>query len=482
MKQTKRITALLLSVVMIFSFATAAFASDAADDTDIVLPSPVDNEIDIASFSKTVLDNPKIKSNNASKLVDAAFSFADADEKIPQLLKENVLTGQNVIDLICMIIDGISNSMSEDPTLAIAAGYIKYLFANDTLIRGLNRDTKFDGAAAKLKTASENGFTTIPDIKDSGITFTSEDFGFADGDAYGFIDAFVCSLSEIFIQLGIRNILGDFTDSVSNGVYKAGNYNYFIPLYELLGLEPISSVEFTSKVEQAQSAEGSADFNRLREAADLTFKPVADLLSALENNSSDTIIDVLPKLIYALDSGMVNELLHNLLDGKSLYGLVQFGSIIEDVDISTGLIWDYIDKSFVTGTEEEPAGFDFDKDGEKETVLPITKEQFDAVVSDLMYAFDACIKDSISATQKNRLALETDVELVCSIICDAVLEFVESEDGGAFTKKALNSADNTLVSSVGNIFVSLLQTESGRFILRFVQDPLVIIVWIVSKI
>ena len=478
MKQTKRFAALLLSVIMVFSFTVTSFSAGA----DSSSPSPVNNSIDTSVYTKTVLKNPKIKIGNAQKIISSVFAFADVDKQVPQLLKENVLNGQGVIDAIGMVVDEISNSLSDNSSLAPVAGIIKYLFSNDIMVNGLKKDAKFAGAVVKLNSATSKGFKTISDLKDSGITFTSEDFGFADGDAYGFIDALICSLSEILNQLGIRNILGDFTDSVSNGKYKVGNYNLFVPLYELLELDPMSSVEFTSKVNAAQAAGGSADFNRLREAANLTLKPVADLLTKVEKQSSKTITDILPKLLYALDSGMVNDLIHNLLDGKSLYGLVQFGSLIADVDINSGLIWDFVDKSFVTGTEEEPAGFDFDKDGKKETTLPLTKEQFDALIGKLTYAADASVKESVSSTEKNRLALETDANLVYQIICDFVIEFLETKDGGAFAKKALSGVDSGLVRSGGNMVVSMLQTQFGRTILRIFQDPIVSIVWLFAKI
>ncbi|MBR5619451.1 MAG: hypothetical protein IKW76_06935, partial [Clostridia bacterium] len=120
------------------------------------------------------------------------------------------------------------------------------------------------------------------------------------------------------------------------------------------------------------------------------------------------MIDLLPRLLYALDSGMVNALVHDLLRDKNLYGFFQFNDVLDKLDLNSGLLWDVLDKNFITGTEEKPAGFDFDKDGVKETTLPLTKEQFDALAAALAFAADPSVKPSVSATQKNRLALDTD--------------------------------------------------------------------------
>ena len=123
MKQTKRFAALLLSVIMVFSFTVTSFSAGA----DSSSPSPVNNSIDTSVYTKTVLKNPKIKIGNAQKIVSSVFAFADVDKQVPQLLKENVLNGQGVIDAIGMVVDEISNSLSDNSSLAPVAGIIKVL-------------------------------------------------------------------------------------------------------------------------------------------------------------------------------------------------------------------------------------------------------------------------------------------------------------------------------------------------------------------
>ena len=353
------------------------------------------------------------------------------------------------------------------------AGSIKYLFANTFLIAGLQPYEKYAGAVSKLRKAGEEGLDTISDVLDSGVQFTSADFGFEDGDAYGFVDALVCSLSEILTQLNVRSILGDFTDSVRDSSYVVGNYDLFVPLYELLELNPYSSVQFTKMVELAESEANNDVKARFRAAANLTLKPVADLLTKIEANGLQTVIDLLPRLLYALDSGMVNDLIRNLLRDKSLYGLFQFNDVLEKLDLNSGLLWDIVDKNFVTGTEEKPAGFDFDKDGKKETTLPVTKEQFDAIVEKLTYAADPIVKASVSATQKNRLALDTDDALVCAILCNALIGFAETESGAAFLNKAVGTLEKKTVRQLAGILLSMLRSKAGRFVLTLLASAVV---------
>ena len=467
MNRITKILAVLLAVLLAFSGAVTVCASDAGDMT--ATPSPVDNPIDTAAFVKTVLDSPKVKPQNAVKLIGAAALFADADRKITDTLVQDVLTGQNVIVVSNGIISALDDALAADPSFASMAGFIKLLFSNSMILSGLQTDEKFSGAAVKLQKAIADGCNTVPDLLEKGIEFTSADFGFADGDAYGFVDALVCAFLKIGAQLNVRSILGDFTDSVKDDTYVIGNYNLFIPLYELLDLNPIDSASFTERVTAAENGADAFGESRLREAANLTLKPVADLLTKVEDEGVGAVIDLLPKLLYALDSGMVNDLVCNLLRDKNLYGLFQFNTVLEEMDLSTDLVWEAIDKEYITGTADESAGFDFDKDGEKETTLPLTKEQFDTLAKQLAYAADPVVKPSVSAEQKNRLALETDAALVSTILCETVVGFLESDEGAAFAEKAMFGLENKTERWLFGGLLTLFRSDFGRFILRNTQ-------------
>lgn len=471
MKRTTRIISVLLAVLMLFSSAVTAFADDGTDQP--VLPAPEDNKIDTSVYVKTVLESPKVKQANADKLLYAVRTFTDMDAVLADKLTQDVLTGQSVVLMLDGIVDAIAESLdSDNPTLAALAGSIKFLFSNSFLISGLQQDDRFAGAVEKFQKASDDGFSTIPDIIDAGIEFTSADFGFEDGNAYGFLDALVCSLSEILTQLNVRSILGDFTDSVKDGAYVTGNYELFVPLYELLELNPYSSAEFTKLVELAESNSKNDAKTRFRTAANLTLTPVADLLTKIEHDGFEAVIDLLPRVLYALDSGMFNDLVRNLLRDKNLYGLFQFNDVLEKLDLNTGLLYDVIDKNLITGTEEKPAGFDFDKDGKKETTLPLTREQFDAIVKKLTFAADPVVKPSVSAKQKNRLALDTDDTLVTAILFNAVVELLETAEGAAFAERAIGGLEKKTEKRLAGALLKMLQSKAGRFVLYHTQSLL----------
>ncbi len=462
MKRTRKIISVLLTVLILLSSAVTAFA---ADTDQPALPAPADNPVDTSVYVKTVSETLKVKPADAHALLRAASELLHLNDLLEEKLTQDVLIGQNVAVVLDAVVDAISEKLESDPSLAMIAGMIKYLFANDFLINGLQPYDKFAGAVEKLKKASDNGLDTLSDVLESGVRFTSADFGFNDGDAYGFLDALVCSSSEILTSLNIRGILGDFTDSAADGSYVVGNYDLFVPLYELLELDPISSVQFTEAVELAESNAAKDPKVRFRTAANLTLKPVADLLTKIQGGGFETVIDLLPRLLYALDSGMVNELLRSLLQDKSLYGFFQFNDALEELDLNSGLLWNIVEKSFITGTEEKPAGFDFDKDGKKETTLPLTREQFDSIVRDLTFAADPIVAASVSATQKNRLALDTDDALVCAILCSALIEFAQTESGAAFLSKAVGSIEKKIVRQLAGVLLSMLQSKAGRFVL-----------------
>lgn len=139
---------------------------------------------------------------------------------------------------------------------------------------------------------------------------------------------------------------------------------------------------------------------------------------------------------------------------------------------SSDLVWDAIDKNYITGTDDETAGFDFDKNGEKDTTLPLTKEQFDTLAKQLAYAADPVVKASVSASQKNRLALETDTALVSAILCETVVGFLETDDGAAFAEKAISGLEKKIDRWLASGLLALFRSDFGRFILRNTQTLL----------
>ena len=155
-----------------------------------------------------------------------------------------------------------------------------------------------------------------------------------------------------------------------------------------------------------------------------------------------------------------------------MYGFFQFNDLLADLDLNADLIWNILDKALVTGTEDDPAGFDFDQDGEKETALPITKAQFDALAAKLTYAADPIVKTSVSSAYRNRLALETDRALVCAILVDAAVDLLETDDGAAFARKAIDSLDSSVEKRIAGTLVSMLASKAGRFVLYHTQDLL----------
>lgn len=82
-------------------------------------------------------------------------------------------------------------------------------------------------------------------------------------------------------------------------------------------------------------------------------------------------------------------------------------------------------------------GIDLNKDGQKEPV-PLTKAQFDKLVTDIAGCAEPAVKPSVSIPNANRMGLNTQKSKVISVLLAAVLEMEKNEAGEAFLDKALD--------------------------------------------
>lgn len=397
-----------------------------------------DNSVDLSVYKKTDLGKNQLSDKTANEVLNLLRSSANTDEKLAAAVA-SIATGSNLISIL--------NSLGGKSDLMASLFSISFICSN------LEEDPKFAGAVKKMKALQEEGHTG--GFSESGLDeerfvitvwscadqFTSADFGFEDGDFYGFADALGGCLSGLSELL---NLVSGFSfKNVSSGDnYTIGKYEDLIPLFELLDLPTPSSAEFT-KAEEAMTftdTEGNTYKNPVRAGVNCLMKPLADYLSTtFKNAPTDAVIDLLPKLAYAIESGLLSSTVDKLL--------APFAELGVKVDVSKDTFWGMVDNSLVTPheiknidgtkTRMSQVGFDLDKDGQKEPV-PLTKAQFDRFVTEIAGCAEPAVKPSVSIPNANRMGLNTQKTKVVSVAAAEILEMEKTEAGKAFLEKALD--------------------------------------------
>lgn len=196
-----------------------------------------------------------------------------------------------------------------------------------------------DAAMAKYNEAA----ATNAEIKNNKLAawdyleFKNGDF-FIDGDKEGFIAA----VSAMFRPLSIMTMVISFVDEykTEEGTVKYGAYSDIAPLLEELGIECLSSTDYTLRV-NADIAERKAQGGASNCEIEFSVKPllemVFDYLDKVAEAPITEISVLLPKLAYALNTGFINT---QLADIVSNIGMVSID--LSNVDISTKNLFNMI--------------------------------------------------------------------------------------------------------------------------------------------
>ena len=434
-----------------------------------------DNAVDLSAYKRTDLGKNELSDKSVSQLKELLGSAVNLDEELRNAI-DKIATGSTLVSLL--------------GSLAGANDMLSALFSIEFVASGLAKDPKFAGAVKIMETLQEEGhdegfFEYCPDEEGFKIVtwsaadrFTSADFGFKDGDFYGFADA----LSACFSNLsGILSLVSGFSfRNIADGDnYIIGKYEELIPLFELLELQPLSSAEF-SKAENALTftdTEGNVYTDQVRAGFICLLKPLADfLMTTFKNAPLETALDLLPKAAFAIESGLLNNSVEKLLG--------PFASLGFAVDLSKNAIWNIVDQKLVTpqvetsidGTKTRltDVGIDLDKNGDKEAV-PLTKDRFDRLVTDLAGCAEPEVKNSVSIPNANRMGLNTRKNKVVSVLVREVLEMEKTAEGKAFLDLALDSAGApSLVKSLLNFAAKRGADFTFKLLDRFL--PIIMIV------
>lgn len=203
-------------------------------------------------------------------------------------------------------------------------------------------ETEYEGAVAALNAATakwtEAGKTDAA-IRDNELAawdyleFKNGDF-FVDGSQEGFISA----VSTIFRPLSIMSMVLSFKDEykTSEGTVKYGAYSDVAPLLEALGIECLSSTDYTLKVDAYIAERGTSNCE-----IELSVKALLEMVFAyVDKVAAAPITEIsvlLPKLAYALNTGFINTQLADIVSNISMVSID-----LSNVDISTKNLFDMI--------------------------------------------------------------------------------------------------------------------------------------------
>lgn len=210
-------------------------------------------------------------------------------------------------------------------------------------------EEEYAGAVAALDAATvkyNEAAATNTEIKDNKLAawdyleFKNGDF-FIDGDKEGFIAA----VSAMFRPLSIMTMAISFKDDykTEKGTVEYGAYSDIAPLLEALGIECLSSTDYTIRV-NADVAERKANGGAGNCEIEFAVKPLLEMVFAyLDKVAEAPITEVsvlLPKLAYALNTGFINTQLAGIVSNLG-FGIAD--SIdLSNVDISTKNLFNMI--------------------------------------------------------------------------------------------------------------------------------------------
>lgn len=218
------------------------------------------------------------------------------------------------------------------------------------------KEKEYNGAVAALnnatanyekeKTKHEEAQAALPEDQRTAFDKTAWDFlEFKNGDFFkdGSKEGFIAAVSALFRPLSIMTMAISFVDDykTEKGTVEYGAYSDIAPLLEALGIECLSSAEYTLRVNN-DIAERKANGGAGNCAVEFAVKPllemVFDYLDKVAVAPITEISVLLPKLAYALNTGFINTQLADIVSNLG------FGIKVDlsNVDISTKNLFNMI--------------------------------------------------------------------------------------------------------------------------------------------
>ena len=394
----------------------------------------------------------KSVNKSLNRVEDILFTALSVPENgLSQMLKEGVYTNYTVALIakkLFPIVGGLTSLVAKGPK---------------DLASKLDKDT-CAGAIAALNAAAETvdaeGNTVGKLDAWQYLTVVDGDFGFMDGDREGFLDAVASlfrPLSLITMVITLEN-----TCNTTSGNYIYGGYEELVPILEVLGADGImSSVEYTEYVNAGANSDEKMD-RRIRGI----LVPVFNLVDAIASAESPLteVVKLLPKVAYAVDSGLLNTQIQKLI-GKLGMGL---GNSI-NVDLTTEGLYEMLAPKL---KDIELQAAKVDENGE-ETAPAVTlsinldKDKFVSAIKDLSGCGVYTANESIARGKNWFVSIDGDAADVFVVLFRYLHSELTSESNAAAIKTAVKALDMNFAQRIAvNLLVSIVLSSSADGALR----------------
>ena len=371
---------------------------------------------------------------SAYKVTDVSYKYISEDDAsmLADVLVDLVLSAANVSDATELV----NTKILTNKTVVAIAGFVfpaleeltdGLIYITPESLSGRLTEEKYSGAAAALEEAYNDW---------ENVNIKSGDFGFEDGDTEGFIDAVTAVLrGASLIHLGLKF---ENNRNASKGIYYGG-YEDFIEIFETLDINvEMDSEEYTAYVKNAD--------NRNDAKIRAILVPIVSLITDFANDPIGVINEVLPKIAYAIDSGIIDYNINNLLEKFSLFGFT-----IPAVDLTTSGIYNIINDKLL-----DPKN------------IRLTEDDFSALIEQLSGCGKAVSKPSKQSDKEYRLAIDSDKSKSVIVLISFVLD--TAADNRELVSSLLDMANvNPLIRFALTIAIS----ASATFIPRRIAFSLI---------
>lgn len=449
------------------------------------------DEPDLAVFKKTVVTYPEKATKEQvatalpriqNLLCDVLLPLLGVEGGLTGMVQNGLYTNATVTELCKFLFPTLVGLINMDGFPSIAAGFVKIEPSKlvDAFTKAGDADAaKYAGAIAKLKAAQAAGQAeydaylrnggTADDIKRITLYWTTNftadngDWGFQDGDREGFLDA----VSACFRPISIITLLLSFENNISttNGTYTYNAYEDLVPIFEVLDLRGyMSSHEYTLNFQATHAENAYWDMDaRIRPI----LVPIFNLIDDFAADPLDTLLDVLPKLGWALKSGLLNDQVSTLL-GRLGFGL---GDSLK-LDLTTEGIFDLVAPMLENLTIKEASVNE--ETGETTPAVTISikldKEKFVQFINDVGGCGEAVVKNSKARGTAYRLGINSDKPDAFVVLFRWLYGEITTKDNMRAIKGAVDSTDlNTVVKM-------LIKTVLNRVAETPTDDALVALV------
>ena len=406
---------------------------------------PSDEKPDISNMPHTDIDYPVSEDmtyKTARNLFNAVLAFTGSDQ---QTFASDIETKVFSSEFIGTVVKWLY------PLLGNASSLVAYSPAD--LASKLTED-KYALAAEKLDAAAtrdEKG-KVVKELADwDKVEFVNGDFGFENGDKEAFLDA----LSACFRQLSLIDIVIKLENSIDTGAgtYTYGGYEDLIPVFEALDLDGIiSSDEYTKAVNASSSA------LKMDASVRPILVPVANLIEEFAQAPLDTILDVLPKLGYAVSSGLLNDQINTLLSKVKMISISPPDLTSEGLfDILDGKLNDLIKSKII-------------KDENSEIKIDFNKDAFVTLLSDLAGCGDYTVRDSLTRGTLYRAGIDSNKSGALALVWDYVYGVVADKNNTSAFKTVAGALDvASPVKGIVSVIVMIAPRMNSKSVFKIVS-------------